>query len=742
MQKNTVVILSSLVLLLVIPGIALSDVFAEKLIVVDGFDDESEDAVPAQFSALDKTSGTEIQLFSDYPFELFFSGIDFTFDGLIASSTEDNEQLDFYKISLTIVDGEPKYDATEINNAVSACTGISSAPDGTLYCLNASGLHTVDLDAGDATFIGSTGIVEDYLGAGLAVSPEGIIYLGNQIGLYTLDSDTGAATLVVEWNHYDGDGEGIIDEPHSVSPNEFTECITKSMDFDSLGMLYAIMICDEDSYILTKIGVNPSIIEVEVLNEDDELVVVEQADLTLFFLERNGSLGDVYELNTMFTDAMAFSPFDFDFLLGTTYGTVISGFDSITASADGSITTDGTAEIKICDNTILSLGIVEAVIDGCILTTVTVESGSIVATFEPDDEDIENPISTLSAEDSITFDSKKCKLTNVGTTDIFVDFEGETIILQEGEKLSCGVAIDHYLGYKAKVKHNDKDDDDDGDKKSKYEEYLKYFEENDSKKYKKYLKYLKYFDGDDDDKSEKYFKHAKSYYEKHHDKTHHDHDHGHKHHGDDKLQVTLVDAFTDEVKYNVKKLKILYNPVDVDIIEVESEESHLVGYDIKKSKGEPKFKKIKNIVVNNQFGELTVDIKKVKMLLVPSSKDHDSTPDPLEDIIINSFKCYNAKESKGTDKFVKTNVFLDDQFTDEPITMKVKKLKMLCSSTSIDGEEILDDENYLMCYEVKKTKDTPKFTKQNVFTTNQFGSDELDVKKPSRLCVPSTIVLP
>ncbi len=186
---------------------------------------------------------------------------------------------------------------------------------------------------------------------------------------------------------------------------------------------------------------------------------------------------------------------------------------------------------------------------------------------------------------------------------------------------------------------------------------------------------------------------------------------------------------------------MLYNPVDKNSEEIESEESHLVAYDIKKSKGEEKFKKIKNIVVTNQFGDLTVDIKKVKMLLVPSSKSHDSTPDPLEDIITNSFKCYDAKVSKDTPKFKKTNVNLDDQFTDESITMEVKKPKMLCSPTSIDGVETLDDENYLMCYEVKKTKDTPKFTKQNVFTTNQFGSDELDVKKPSRLCVPSTIEL-
>lgn len=59
MQKNIILILSVLVVLTAIPGIALNDVFAEKLIVADGGENS------AQFSAIDKTTGLESQLFSD-----------------------------------------------------------------------------------------------------------------------------------------------------------------------------------------------------------------------------------------------------------------------------------------------------------------------------------------------------------------------------------------------------------------------------------------------------------------------------------------------------------------------------------------------------------------------------------------------------------------------------------------------------------------------------------------------------
>ena len=56
MKKNTWVTLCSLMLLLVIPGIALNDVFGEKLLASDSFENT------IQISGLDKTTGQEIQL--------------------------------------------------------------------------------------------------------------------------------------------------------------------------------------------------------------------------------------------------------------------------------------------------------------------------------------------------------------------------------------------------------------------------------------------------------------------------------------------------------------------------------------------------------------------------------------------------------------------------------------------------------------------------------------------------------
>lgn len=128
----------------------------------------------------------------------------------------------------------------------------------------------------------------------------------------------------------------------------------------------------------------------------------------------------------------------------------------------------------------------------------------------------------------------------------------------------------------------------------------------------------------------------------------------------------------------------------------------MVAYEIKKPHGEHKFKGIKNIPVSNQFGELIVDVKKAKLLLVPSAKDHYTVPEELDPITINHFKCYKAKVSKDTPKFEPREVKLSDQFGD--VAMKVTKPKQLCSPVDKNEEGIVNHENYLMCYDLKKIK--------------------------------------
>ena len=167
-----------------------------------------------------------------------------------------------------------------------------------------------------------------------------------------------------------------------------------------------------------------------------------------------------------------------------------------------------------------------------------------------------------------------------------------------------------------------------------------------------------------------------------------------------------------------------------------------MGYKIKTPKGDPKFEKVTNVLVENQFGEIIVDVKKPKLLLVPSLKAHDDFPVIVDPFTINHYKCYDVKETKGTDKFVKRIVSVFDPNFDITKDFEVKKPKMLCTpvqKTLDDGTTtgIIDEQNHLMCYDIKKMKGEPKFEKRNVFTDNQFGPEDLEVKKVKQLCLPS-----
>ena len=672
-------------LFLLIPGFVLGDVFAEKLLVSAGKD------VHAQFSYIDRITGVETQIL-DMGANGFLSGIAFSSDGrLIASASDESNQGDpgIAQVSFLINSGEPfsiidSLGFDQSGNSLYSCQDISYLSTGELYCLNDSGsvleLIQVDIENQDTILIGSTGITSDSLGNALAIDSSDSIYMSNDDGLYQLDSLTAAETLIGAWTF----------------PSNLQFCKPATMDFDSSGALFGSFEC-QDTFYLAEIN-------------------SQTADLLSFVpITRNTNLSDL-DLN-MKTEPIIFTPFDFDFLIGNSYGTISSGIDSVSVSGtteDGlEIQSNGNSFVIVCDDTSLSIDSDDLVNAQCHDSTIIILAGTVETVFE--DDDGLTYTATLTKEDNVTFDSESSTITNNHLSkSIIVTFDSTQFIIAPGETISFNITTDHYLGYNSKSssKHDHDNIDDKYNKYKKYERFYKYYLENpDSKKFKKFERYFKYFE---------------QYYEKHSNQS--------------DLQVTLVDAFEGESQYDVKKVTKLFNPVDKNNEGISDEESHLVEYQIKKAKGESKFAGIKNIPVSNQFGDLTIDIKSAKTLLVPSAKSHDSTPDELDEITINHFKCYNAKVSKNTPKFEKRDVSLVDQFGS--MTMNAYKAKMFCSPVDKNNEGITNDENYLMCYDLKKIKGQPKFNKVNVFTNNQFGPEELKAEKPKRLCVPSTVVEP
>src|SRR5262249_2457435 len=86
------------------------------------------------------------------------------------------------------------------------------------------------------------------------------------------------------------------------------------------------------------------------------------------------------------------------------------------------------------------------------------------------------------------------------------------------------------------------------------------------------------------------------------------------------VQALLTDHWTlSQKRFDVRKVKHLCNPVDKNSEGVKTADAHLVCYQVKASKGQPKAAR-QTVFVNNQFSPETVTTLKESELCVPSVK--------------------------------------------------------------------------------------------------------------------------
>ena len=125
--------------------------------------------------------------------------------------------------------------------------------------------------------------------------------------------------------------------------------------------------------------------------------------------------------------------------------------------------------------------------------------------------------------------------------------------------------------------------------------------------------------------------------------------------------------------------------------------------------------------------------------LVGEEEANDLKGDVLGTVLGGSghFLSYDVKITKDTPKFVKRTVTLTDQFETELI-FEVKKVKGLYNPADNDGGGIDDPDTHLVGYDIKRPKGAPKHDKvMGIKVINQFGSLFVDTNKPDRLLVPS-----
>jgi hypothetical protein len=205
--------------------------------------------------------------------------------------------------------------------------------------------------------------------------------------------------------------------------------------------------------------------------------------------------------------------------------------------------------------------------------------------------------------------------------------------------------------------------------------------------------------------------------------------------------VGLIDALGTST-VTVKPPKYLCAPTDKlgEDPTAPAHTEHLEGYQIKPD-AKFVVRPDVAVVDQLNAGGLIVDVKKPAFLLVPAVKAPNGPTPPLpSDFATDEFQCYVTAAAKNAAKFVSVPaVSLHDQFG--TMTVDVQKPKLLCAPVDRDHGDPAAPVHpaWLACYQVKQT-DKLKFTKQtNLFVNQSFGPETLDAKKPALVCGPATV---
>ncbi|MCC6767315.1 MAG: hypothetical protein IT293_21910 [Deltaproteobacteria bacterium] len=148
------------------------------------------------------------------------------------------------------------------------------------------------------------------------------------------------------------------------------------------------------------------------------------------------------------------------------------------------------------------------------------------------------------------------------------------------------------------------------------------------------------------------------------------------------------------------------------------------------------FAPVKGLHVANQFQDAVINLARPDYMMVPSAKDLTTTP-PVLPPAINHFKCYTIERSR----FRTSDIKVDDQFG--TLNVDIKRPVRFCAAADKNGEGIIDASAHLICYQVRQASG-PRFRGPagGIFTTNQFGSAAFRVFGPRELCVPTVILNP
>jgi hypothetical protein len=202
--------------------------------------------------------------------------------------------------------------------------------------------------------------------------------------------------------------------------------------------------------------------------------------------------------------------------------------------------------------------------------------------------------------------------------------------------------------------------------------------------------------------------------------------------------VTLVDRLETQAADLVRPT-MLCAPGGVNGGNAVDTATHLEGYRLTRSAGQPAHVKQSGIVVADRFGSLSLDTVKPDRVLVPTGKALD-TPATAPTGGQDHLECYKVNVTPNTPGLAAgTQITVLDQFQGR--TYDVKRPSRLCLAAGASGTAIKSPLAHLMCYRSRRVTGAPAHQKVmgRIHTANAYGPGRLDTIRDTEVCVPATV---
>jgi len=208
--------------------------------------------------------------------------------------------------------------------------------------------------------------------------------------------------------------------------------------------------------------------------------------------------------------------------------------------------------------------------------------------------------------------------------------------------------------------------------------------------------------------------------------------------------TTLADDFESKRTTVVRTSEVCL-PVDENGRGIADRAAHLQCFTIRDAAGEARFQP-RVVTVDDDLGTTrSLLLRKSERLCLPATRD--GVPSALR---LADFKCYTAKALASAPRFATSFVALADDFGSALVT--VRRPASVCVTVDRDGADRRDSSPAITsaaipsaaihCYELKRAAGQPLFVPRTVTVTSALGTEQVVLRKPSRLCLATAPVLP